>query len=103
MKRKFDAVLAAENPAGRFSIASTAESVQEVTKTITDKFDKDRTIVVLGRDMNPFAATLRANGRNTIDFHLSRLQYTDESAAVRWKLEVPPNAVVIDTGVSDWF
>ena len=98
VNREFDAVRAA-NPTGKFSIASTAESVLDATKAITDKFDKDRTIVVLGRDMNPFASTLRANGRNTIDFHLSRLQYTDETAAVRWKLEIPPNAVVINTGV----
>ena len=49
--------------------------------------------------MNPFAPLLRANGRHTIDFHLSRLQYEDATATARWKAEVPPNAVVIDTGI----
>ena len=77
-----------------------AAHVQVATNIILDRFSPDRTIVLLGRDMNAFTPALRANGRNIIDFHFSRLQYTDANTVTRWKQEVPPNAVVIDSAVS---
>ena len=81
------------------NVGKLASNIKEVTNVILERFSPDRTIVVLGRDMNFFTPLLRAHGRKTIDFHLSRLQHSDASAAARWHEEVPPNAVVIDSGV----
>ena len=77
-----------------------ADRFGDATKAILSSFAPDQTIVLLGRDMNSFTPVLRAHGRTTIDFHLSRLQFKDDTAALRWKEEVPPNAVVIDSGFS---
>lgn len=75
-----------------------AADVAETTKLILERFSSDRTIVLLGRDMNPFTSLLRANGRKVVDFHFSRLQRESISnTAAQWRAEVPPHAVVIDS------
>ena len=82
------------------NLSKFAAHLNEAAKIILERFSPDRTIVVLGRDMNSFTPLLRAHGRKTIDFHLSRLQRYDASAFAFWKEEVPPNAIVIDSGVT---
>ena len=56
------------------------------------------TLVVLGRDAWPVVAYLRSTGRRCQYFLCSRLQIRDESTSARWLAEVPPGALVLDTG-----
>jgi hypothetical protein len=82
------------------TMSNLAANLNEIGKMLAGNWEKDRTLVLLGRDMNVLTPVLRANGVKTLDFHFSRLQYKDASTVAQWRTEVPPNSVVIDAGIA---
>jgi hypothetical protein len=70
------------------------ESVNELVNRVPE----DRTLVVLGRDAWPLVPLLRARGRRTQYFLMSRLQTRDVMTANQYLREVPPHSVLVDTG-----
>jgi hypothetical protein len=80
-----------------YAMSNLASDLKSTTDIVLGRFSPGRTLVILGRDMNPFTSLLRANGRNTINFPFSRSQIGNISTARQWMAEVPPNSVVIDS------
>jgi hypothetical protein len=82
-------------------IRETAKLVSEAAAAVgklIDSLPGGTPVVLLERDMGPLVAVLRAQGRQVQSFHWSRLQHSDKSTHEHWLKEIPPNAVVIDTG-----
>ena len=87
-------------PISERTVKEMADEAMLVTEILKERFDPDRTLVLLGRDMNPLVPMLRAQGRDARLFHWSRLQYGNESTIKQWLREVPRDSVVIDAGLS---
>ncbi len=82
------------------TVAHMASSVRQAAQGIMDSLPPNKSMVLLGRDMGPLLAILRASGRDVRYFLWSRSQNGDASTAAQWQKEVPPQAVVIDAGLS---
>jgi hypothetical protein len=87
-------------PSGKNSdvVGDAAAMVALSAKKIDVAVPRDKTIVLLGRDTWPLAPVLKAQGRDVQYFMWSRLQLNDQATRAQWLKEVPPHAVVIDTG-----
>ena len=73
------------------TLTKTADRIQEL-------FAPEQTFVLLGRDAWPLLPVLRARGVDAQYFLWSRLNENDPNTLKQWLKEVPPGAVVIDSG-----
>jgi hypothetical protein len=92
---------ASQNRIASSSILDSAPEAKAFTiaaESILKTVPGDKPIVLLGRDTWPLVPLLRAQGREVQYFMWSRLQKNDEPTKQQWLKEVPPDAVVIDTG-----
>ncbi|HEY9868396.1 MAG TPA: RHS repeat domain-containing protein [Candidatus Obscuribacterales bacterium] len=80
------------------SLRESAQILAAVAETILQRFPEDKPIVLLGRDAWPLVPLLRSQGRQVQYFLWSRLQIGERTTTEQWLKEVPPGAVVIDTG-----
>ncbi|MBS2006969.1 MAG: hypothetical protein JST01_08010 [Cyanobacteria bacterium SZAS TMP-1] len=75
-----------------------AKAFVEAADGIMKQVPADKPIVLLGRDAWPLLPVLRARGRDAQYFMWSRLQNGDQPTKDQWLKEVPPGAVVVDSG-----
>ena len=81
----------------------SSKELASILRTAAESIDaavpKDTPLVLLGRDMGFVLPFLRS--RRPVQYFLWSSQQTrDEGTARQWRMEVPPNAVAIDTGYS---
>ena len=79
-------------------VQAMSRTLLDTAKRLDETIPADQTIVLLGRDAEPLLPILRQRRDNVQYFMWSRLQEKDAGTAAQWLKEVPPNAVVVDTG-----
>ena len=79
-------------------VQALSRTLLDTAKRLDETIPADQTIVLLGRDAEPLLPILRQRRDNVQYFMWSRLQEKDARTAAQWLKEVPPDAVVVDTG-----